>query len=62
MDKQAKAAIGLLILSNLTMLDAFVAIQPALTDDQSRELLQILDKVRKTNEQLMALAGYDASR
>ena len=60
MDKEAKTAVGLLVLSNLAMLDAFVAIQPALSEAQSQQLLVALDKVKKANQKLMQVAGYDA--
>lgn len=58
MDKEAKAAFGLVVLSNLAMLDAFVAIQPALSEEQSRELLAALDRIKTTNQELMKVAGY----
>ena len=62
MDKDAKAAIGLIILSNLAMLDAFVAVQPALSEEQSRDLLAALGKVKKANQDLMKLAGYQIAK
>lgn len=62
MDKDAKAAMGLIILSNLAMLDAFVAVQPALSQEQSGDLLIALDKVKKANQDLMKLAGYKVSK
>lgn len=61
MDKEAKAALGLVVLSNLAVLDAFVAIQPALSDAQSKELLAALDRVKTTNQELMKVAGYKTS-
>ncbi len=62
MDKQAKAAIGLLVLSNLAMVDAFVAVQPALSEDQSRDLLLALEKIKDTNQKIMQMAGYKSGR
>lgn len=62
MDKDTKAAIGLIVLSNLAMLDAFVAVQPALLEEQSRDLLVALDKVKKANQDLMKLAGYNVPK
>ena len=62
MDKQAKAAIGLLVLSNLAMVDAFVAVQPAFSADQSRDLLLALEKIKDTNQKIMQMAGYKSGR
>lgn len=58
MNKESKTAIGLVVLSNLAMVDAFVAMQPALSEEQSRQLLASLDKVKALNQDLMKLAGY----
>ena len=62
MDKQAKAAFGLLVLSNLAMVDAFVAVQPALSEDQSRDLLLALEKIKDANQKIMQMAGYKSGR
>ncbi len=58
MNKESKTAIGLVVLSNLAMVDAFVAMQPALSEEQSRQLLASLDKVKALNQDLMKLSGY----
>ena len=58
MGKEVKAAFGLVVLSNLAMIDAFVAIQEVLSQDQSKVLLEALDRVKTTNQELMELAGF----
>jgi hypothetical protein len=58
MGKEVKAAFGLVVLSNLAMIDAFVAIQEVLSEDQSKVLLEALDRVKTTNQELMELAGF----
>jgi hypothetical protein len=62
MDKDTKAAIALIVLSNLAMLDAFVAVQPALLEEQSRDLLIALERVKKANQDLMKLGGYNVPK
>ena len=58
MGKEVKAAFGLVVLSNLAMIDAFVAIQEVLSEDQSKVLLEALDRV---NEQTAGAADEPTS-
>lgn len=61
MGKDVKAALGLVVLSNLAMIDAFLALQETISDEQSGQLLAALDRVKTTNQKLMEMAGYKST-
>lgn len=61
MGKEVKAALGLVVLSNLAMIDAFLALQETLTEEQSSQLLAALDRVKNTNQKLMETAGFKST-
>ena len=53
MDSKLKAVVGLVIQNNLAVLGAFIALSPALAEDQQQTLLKSLDTMKQANQALL---------
>lgn len=55
MDSKLKAVVGLVLQSNLAVLGAFIALSPALPEDQQQKLLESLDTMKQANQALLEM-------
>ena len=61
MDHELKAIVGNVLQSNLAVLGAFIALSPALAEEQQQKLLEALDTMKKANQALLDMLNADAS-
>ena len=59
MDRELKAVIGNVLQSNLAVLGAFIALSPALPEEQQQKLLESLDTMKKANQALLDMLNAD---
>jgi hypothetical protein len=55
MDTDTKAVVSFILQSNLAVLGAFIAISPALPEEQQAKLLEALDTMKTANQALLDL-------
>jgi hypothetical protein len=55
MTKELKAIVGHVLQNNLAMLGAFIALSPAIADEQQQKLLQSLDTMKNANQALLEM-------
>lgn len=60
MDHELKAIVGNVLQSNLAVLGAFIALSPALAEEQQQKLLEALDTMKKANQALLDMLNADA--
>ena len=60
MDYELKAIVGNVLQSNLAVLGAFIALSPALAEEQQQKLLEALDTMKKANQALLDMLNADA--
>jgi len=53
MDSDLKAVVSSILQSNLAVLGAFIAISPALPEEQQQKLLEALDTMKTANQALL---------
>jgi len=53
MDSDLKAVVSNILQSNLAVLGAFIAISPALPEEQQQKLLEVLDTMKTANQALL---------
>ena len=61
MDHELKAIVGNVLQSNLAVLGAFIALSPALGEEQQQKLLEALDTMKKANQALLDMLNADAN-
>ena len=61
MDHELKAIVGNVLQSNLAVLGAFIALSPALAEEQQQKLLEALDTMKKANQALLDMLNADAN-
>jgi hypothetical protein len=59
MNKDLKAVVGHVLQSNLAVLGAFIAVSPALPEDEQAKLLESLDTMRSANQALLDMLNRD---
>lgn len=61
MEHELKAIVGHVLQSNLAVLGAFIALSPALAEEQQQKLLEALDTMKKANQALLDMLNADAN-
>lgn len=59
MNKELKAIVGNVLQNNLAVLGAFIALSPALAEDQQQKLLESLDTMKQANQALLDMLNND---
>jgi hypothetical protein len=57
MDEEIKVALGLLVRSNLAMMNALLAVGPGLPEEQGQQLVEALDTLKNTNQAVIDMLG-----
>lgn len=62
MNKELKAVVGHVLQNNLAVLGAFIALSPAIADEQQQKLLESLDTMKNANQALLEMLNNESKK